>query len=133
MSITVRLVSPEQVLYEGEAEMVVARTLGGGDIAFLADHEPFLGGLATHPVKLVHADDSETVFAVHGGFVEVAHSRVIVLSDVAELAAEVDTVRAELAKERAEERLAEDPDDFDAQRALDRAEVRLAVASQNSA
>ena len=32
----VQLVSPEQVLYTGEAEMVVARTLGGGEIAFTA-------------------------------------------------------------------------------------------------
>ena len=28
----VQLVSPEQVLYTGEAKMVVVRTLGGGDI-----------------------------------------------------------------------------------------------------
>ena len=34
MPLDVQLVSPEQVLYTGEAEMVVVRTLGGGDIAF---------------------------------------------------------------------------------------------------
>jgi len=32
--VDVQVVSPEQVLYEGEAKMVVVRTLGGGDIAF---------------------------------------------------------------------------------------------------
>jgi F-type H+-transporting ATPase subunit epsilon len=130
MPISVQLVSPEQVLFEGEAEMVVARTLGGGDIAFLADHEPFLGGLATHPVKVVLTDGTERRFAVHGGFIEVAHSRVIVLSDVAELDSEVDVVRAERAKQRAEQRLREAPDDFDARAALRRAEVRLEVAGR---
>ena len=38
----VQLVSPEQVLYVGEADMVIARTLGGGEIAFLKGHAPFL-------------------------------------------------------------------------------------------
>ncbi len=126
----VQLISPEQVLFEGQADMVVARTLGGGDIAFLAGHEAFLGGLATHPVRLIHADGSETAFAVHGGFVEVANSRVIVLSDVAEMAGEVDTARAGAARARAEEALAKDPEDFLAAEALRRAEVRLEVAPE---
>jgi F-type H+-transporting ATPase subunit epsilon len=129
MPVTVQIVSPERVLYEDEAEMVVCRTLGGGDIAFLAGHEPFLGGLATHPVKVVRSDGAERVFAVHGGFVEVAHDRVIVLSDVAELAEEVDVVRAERARERALEALRLAPDDWVAQAALRRAEVRLGIAS----
>ena len=42
----VQLVSPEQVLYTGDAKMVVVRTLGGGDIAFEENHAPFLGALA---------------------------------------------------------------------------------------
>jgi F-type H+-transporting ATPase subunit epsilon len=129
VALTVQLVSPEQVLFEGEAEMVLCRTIGGGDIAFLHGHTPLLGGLATHPVVLRRADGSEEAFAVHGGFVEVAHDRVIILSDVAELSSEVDVVRAEAAKHRAEELLRRDPDDFAAQAALRRAEVRLEVAS----
>ena len=43
MTLHVELVSPEQVLYSGDASMVVARTSGGGDIAFLTGHAPFLG------------------------------------------------------------------------------------------
>ena len=128
MTVRVQLVSPEKVLFEGDGEMVVCRTLGGGDIAFLEGHEPFLAGLATHPVRVIHADGSEHAFAVHGGFVEVANSRVIVLSDVAELSDDVDLVRAEAAMVRAQERLAQDPDDFDAAAALRRANVRIAVA-----
>ncbi|MBI2705225.1 MAG: F0F1 ATP synthase subunit epsilon, partial [Actinobacteria bacterium] len=34
MPMAVELVSPEQVLFEGEADLVVVRTLGGGDIGF---------------------------------------------------------------------------------------------------
>ncbi len=123
-----QLVSPEQVLYVGEADMVIARTLGGGEIAFLRGHAPFLGALADSSVRLVLSSGGQERFAVHGGFVEVSHDRVIILSDVAELSSDIDTERARLAKERAEERLRQDADDEDAQNALERAEVRLEVA-----
>jgi F-type H+-transporting ATPase subunit epsilon len=65
---------------------------------------------------------------VHGGFVEVANDRVIVLSDVAELAEQIDVERARRALQRAEERLSENPDDEEAQAALLRARTRLEVA-----
>ncbi len=124
----VQLVSPEQVLYVGEADMVIARTLGGGEIAFLRGHAPFLGALADSSVRLVLADGGQERFAVHGGFVEVSHDRVIVLSDVAELASDIDTDRAREAKVRAEDALRTNADDEDAQAALTRADVRLEVA-----
>ena len=38
MPLQVELVSPERLLYSGEADQVIARTVGGGDIAFLAGH-----------------------------------------------------------------------------------------------
>ena len=47
----VEVVSPEAVSYTGEAEMVIARTVGGGDIAFQTGHVPFIGqqpGLSVH-------------------------------------------------------------------------------------
>jgi F-type H+-transporting ATPase subunit epsilon len=131
MTLHVQLVSPEQVLYEGEADMVVARTLGGGDIAFLTGHAPFLGGLDTWPVRVVSAQ-GEDVFAVHGGFVEVANDRVIILSDVAELAADVDRMRAEEAKRRAEDVLRQNPDDVAAAAAIRRADIRIQVAEAHA-
>ena len=49
MPLAVQLVSPERILFEGEAEMVVCRPVDG-EIAFLAGHVPFLGALrATTP------------------------------------------------------------------------------------
>ena len=40
--LNVQVVSPESVSYTGEASMVVARTVEGGDIAFQPGHIPFL-------------------------------------------------------------------------------------------
>ena len=53
MTLRVSLVSPEEVLFEGDADMVIARVLEEGDVAFLTGHAPFLGALATHPVELI--------------------------------------------------------------------------------
>ena len=80
----VALVSPERILWEGEAEMVIART-AGGDIAFLNGHAPFVGALGIGKVRITPTAESgsrdEVVAAVHGGFVEVKDNRVTILSD----------------------------------------------------
>jgi F-type H+-transporting ATPase subunit epsilon len=124
----VELVSPETVVYSGEADMVIARTVGGGEIAFMAGHVPFIGVLAGGSVRLYSSDRLEEQIAVHSGFIEVTQSKVSILSDVAEMSADIDVARADSARERAEERLRTDPEDADAQAALRRAVVRLEVA-----
>ena len=78
----------------------------------------------------IYGDGGDTqLIAVHSGFVEVAGDKVAILSDVAELAGDIDVDRASAAAERAREALATDPDDDEAEAALKRAEVRLAVAA----
>jgi F-type H+-transporting ATPase subunit epsilon len=139
----VELVSPERILYSGDAEMVVCRTVDGGEIAFLSGHAPFLGALGEGMVR-IKTSSGEEVAAVHGGFVEVRDNRVIVLSDVAELAADIDVDRARRAKEAAERGedagggaaggagdAEGDPAD-DAAAALRRANTRLAAADRGS-
>jgi F-type H+-transporting ATPase subunit epsilon len=126
MPLRVELVSPERVLYSGEASMVILRA-GGGDIAFLAGHAPFLGALGIGAVRIQGTDGREVQAAVHGGFVEVKDDRVIILSDVAELADQIDAGRAERAKADAESRLRSD-EGSDAADSLRRAETRLQVA-----
>ena len=123
----VQLVSPEQIRFEGEAEMVVCRAFDG-DIAFLKDHVPYLGVLADDAVRIIQPGDAETAAAVHGGFVQMNGEKLVVLSDLAELKADIDVARAEQAREHAQAALAADPDDEDAQAALSRAETRLKVA-----
>jgi F-type H+-transporting ATPase subunit epsilon len=127
VAMEVQLVSPERILYTGEATMVVCRTVGGGDIAFLAGHTHFIGALAIHPVRILN-DGNEVAVAVHGGFVEVSNDRVTILSDVAELPEQIDVERARQAKERAEVRLRDSPDDIEAADAITRAELRLSLA-----
>ena len=126
MPMQVELVSPERVLYTGEAEMVLARTTDG-EIGFLPNHAPFIATLAPGRVRIVKEDGSEELAAVHSGFVEVRDNRVIILSDVAELAGQIDVERARRAKQAAEEKL-RSGEDAEAQAALARAETRIEVA-----
>lgn len=131
MPLQVELVSPERVLYTGEGDMVVCRT-SDGEIAFLPGHAPFLGALGMGVVRVLLPGEGEQAAAVHGGFVEVKDDRVIVLSDVAELAKTIDVERARRAKQQAEDRLRADEDDVEAQSALARAENRLEVAGSTA-
>ncbi|MDA3027590.1 MAG: ATP synthase F1 subunit epsilon [Actinomycetota bacterium] len=126
-TMTVEVVSPEAVLYSGEATMVITRTLGGGEIAFQAGHAPFLAALTENHTRVFLADGSVEDIAVHGGFVEVSGNTVSILSDAAEIGSSIDVARAKAAKERAEERLRHEHD-AEAVSALGRANARLQAA-----
>jgi F-type H+-transporting ATPase subunit epsilon len=132
MTLQVELVSPERILFSGQADMVVCRTLGGGDIAFLTGHAPFVGALDIHAVAIHTSDDGVDGVekaAVYGGFVEVKDNRVTLLSDHAELARDIDQDEAHRLREEAEHRLRES-DDAAAEAQLRRAHVALDLFGQ---
>jgi F-type H+-transporting ATPase subunit epsilon len=120
-------VSPERILWQGDADMVIARTIGGGEIAFLTGHAPFVGALDIATVTVRAAEGADEVIAVHGGFVEVSNDNVTILSDVAEVASQIDVERARRAKADAEAKQRAD-DDSEIEARLRRAEVRLSAA-----
>jgi len=124
MAMHVELVSPERILYSGDAEMVICRTIGGGDIAFLADHAPFLGALDDAIVRIRKTDGEWEDAAVHGGFVHVRDNSVILLSDLAELASQIDFERARRDRDELE-RKDMDTDDVAVESRLRRVHVRL--------
>ena len=123
-TMTVSVVSPEKVLFTGEATQVITRILDSGEIAFLPGHAPFLGALTENHTRVYLADGTITDVAVHGGFVEVSNNKVNILSDVAELADQIDRARALKAKQRAEEQMAHESS-ADAEAALARSHARL--------
>ena len=100
----VDIVSPEKVLFSGEANMVITRTAGGGEVAFQAGHAAFLGVLVENHTRIFLADGTVQDVAVHRGFVEVSGNptTVSILSDVAEMAEDIDVERAKEALERHE-------------------------------
>jgi F-type H+-transporting ATPase subunit epsilon len=126
-ALRVELVSPERVLFSGEAKQVITRTLDGGEIAFLPGHIAFLGALTECHTRIYLADGKVQDVAVHGGFVEVAPDHVTILSDSAELAEAIDIKRARAALERAET-AKRGEHDATVESALRRAHARLSAA-----
>lgn len=127
---TVEVVTPERVVYSGQAEMVIARGLQG-EIGVMPNHVPLVTPLKTAPVRIKTEGDKEVKMAVSGGFMEVRGDKVTILAETAELPGDIDVERAKAAKERAEKRLAEKYAELDvkrAERALQRAMARLDVA-----
>jgi len=129
MALRVEIVSPQKHLFPASAKMVVARTTEG-DIAFEPGHIPFAGVLLPGRVKVILENGSAQHMAVHSGFVEISHNDVSILSDVAELAHEIDVARAQEALAKAQTTLASDSQDSSAKEALIRAQVRLNVAAE---
>ncbi|AKF93923.1 F0F1 ATP synthase subunit epsilon [Brevibacillus laterosporus] len=126
----IEIVTPERVVYSGEATMVIARGVEG-ELGILPNHTPLVTPLKIAPVRIKQEGDKETVIAVSGGFMEVRGQKVTILAEAAEQSTDIDAARAELAKQRAEKRLNEKFPDLDVQRAeyaLQRAVVRLDVA-----
>ena len=126
-ALRVELVSPERVLFSGEAKQVITRTLDGGEIAFLPGHIAFLGALTECHTRIYLSDGKVQDVAVHGGFVEVAPDHVTILSDSAELAEAIDIKRARAALERAET-AKRGEHDATVESALRRAHARLSAA-----
>ena len=106
------LVTPTATLFSGQAEMIVCKSVEG-EIAFLADHEAYIGALDPCLVRVVGPEggDTGTEFraAVRGGFVEVKANHVIMLADLAVLPTEIDVAQAEADQADAESRAAAAP------------------------
>ena len=124
MSLRIELVSPENIVYEGDAELVIART-SDGEIGFQPGHVPFVGNLVSSVVRVALSDGGVQRIAVHSGFVEVSDNHVALLCDVAELAEDIDIERAKASLESAKSDIANDPSNSEAVAAANRAEVRL--------
>ena len=129
MTLAVKVVSPERVVFDGDSSMVVCRTTEG-EIAFQTGHAPFIGllGIGTVRVHQGGGSGSAVSAAVHGGFVEVRDDQVSVLSDIAELPDQIDVAAARADEADADRRLSADRDDEQAAADLRWARVRLELA-----
>ena len=103
-NLQVELVAADRLVWSGEATMVIARTTEG-DIGILPGHAPNLSLLVDGVVDVRTTEGETWVAAVSAGFLSVAHDRVSVLAEYAELSHESSY---EEAKRLLEERKARD-------------------------
>lgn len=131
MTIRCEIVSQDRTVFQGDVDIVVLPGVAG-EMGILPHHAPVLAILKYGVIKIRH-NGKEELFTVAGGMAEVQPTIVTVLADAAENIEEIDITRAQAAKKRAEDALANiTPEDHDAylrmEAALRRSNLRLDVA-----
>jgi F-type H+-transporting ATPase subunit epsilon len=130
--LNVDIVTAERLVYSEQEvdELIVPGIVG--ELGVLPLHAPLLTMIQPGVLRIVKGGE-EVAIAITGGFIEVRQNRVTILADAAERGEEVDVVRAEAARRRAEESLAARASTEDllrAEAALKRALMRLKAAER---
>ncbi len=100
-----RVITPEEVIYDGEADLVIAR-IADGDIGVLVDHSPLVSTMEPGEVR-IREDDEQHVYAISDGFFKVSENLVQVLVEEAVVPEDIDVDAAETRVEEAERDLSE--------------------------
>ena len=125
----VEIITPDRVFYKGESDFIEFTSMSG-ELGVYKNHIPMTTVLAPGLVT-IHNGEEEKVAAVHAGFAEILGDKVTLLAELAEWPDDIDVSRAESAKERAEERLANHTAEIDVKRAeyaLRKALIRIDAA-----
>ena len=125
-----QIVTPDRLVVQARVDEVQVPG-SEGYFGVLPGHTPMLASLAVGELWYRQGQE-KTYLAIASGFAEVLPDRVTILAKLAERADEIDAERAEAARHRAEERLANKSDvDYErARAALAKALTRLQVASR---
>lgn len=132
-SFRLQIVTPDGSLFDGQAEALRLRT-SEGYVSLRAGHVDYIAALDVGMVT-VTKDGKTRNAACGGGFVNVEKGEVHLVATTFEYADDIDVERAELAKKRAEERLAQAQEERDiaiAKAKLSRALNRIDVALEHN-
>lgn len=99
------IVTPERTVLKSDIDQITLPTKSG-QITVLPNHVPLVSMLSPGEI-VIKKEGEEISMATSGGFVEVMVNKVVILADTAERAEEIDEKRAEEARRRAENLLAE--------------------------
>ena len=125
-SFLLRIVTPSHDVYEGLVQRVFLKNYDG-EFEVLANHENMITSTVPNIARFVDDKGETHRLFISTAIVNVVKGEVIICSDAAEFAEDIDFDRAEAAKKRAEEKIMS-PDIFDKERvklALLRANERL--------
>ena len=81
-ALTVRVVSPESTVFDGEARSLVAPSWDG-QVGILGGHAPFMTLLGAGELTLDLSDGGSEVFFIVGGFMKVENDEILVLAEYA--------------------------------------------------
>jgi F-type H+-transporting ATPase subunit epsilon len=131
--VNVSIVAPEGSVWEGDADLVVARS-PEGEFGIMRGHIPFLAALVPGRVSVVSGGDRQEFF-VPGGFLEASGPsddyHVMVVADEAEDLSEIDASEARRRLEDARRRAQEEADErAEAALRVEMARVEIAESRQ---
>jgi len=106
MPLSVHIVTAEREVFAEEGVDEVVAPGSEGELTVLPSHAPLLTMIKPGIMRLVKTGEDIDV-AITGGFLEVRDDRVTILADAAERAEEIDAIRAEEARRRAERAMEE--------------------------
>ena len=106
MTIHVDIVSAEEEIYSGLAEMLFAPA-HLGEVGTAPRHAPFITRLTPGEVRVKLNENEELPFYISGGILEVQPHLATILADTVIRAKDIDEAAAIEAKQRAEEALAD--------------------------
>lgn len=112
MTIHVDIVSAQESIYSGLAELVSAPAIMG-EVGITPRHAPLLTFLKPGEVSIKTDSNHEEFFFISGGVLEVQPHLITILADTALRAKDLDEAAAIQAKERAEKLLADKQGDID--------------------
>lgn len=119
MTIHCDIVSAEEEIFSGLAEMVVAHG-SLGELGVSYGHAPLLTGLEPGPVRVIKQGGEEEIFYVSGGYLEVQPAGISILADTAVRAGDLDEAAALEAQRQAEHDMAQQTGELDYSRAASR-------------
>ncbi len=125
------IVATDKVFYRGECESLVFPALDG-EKGVLAGHEIMVSAIKAGELRYT-VEGKLRLAAVGNGFIEILGDKVVIICDFVERPQDIDIKRAQLAKERAEERIRLKRSEIEyvhSQAALARAMARLKVTSK---
>jgi len=105
MKLKFKIVTPEKVVFEKEVDQVTIPT-EMGQITILPNHLAMVSIVRAGELMIKDGANQE-LMAIAGGFLEVKKNEVLVLTESAVRAEEIDEVQAEEAKNRAQKLMAE--------------------------
>ena len=104
-----RVITPEEIVYDGEADLVVAR-IADGDLGVMVDHAPLVSTVEAGEVRIREGEEQH-VYATSDGFFKVSENLVQILVEEAVAPNEIDVDEAEDRIEKAERELSEVSED----------------------
>ena len=105
MTFELQIVTPDGLIFEGEAERLFCRTIAG-DVCILARHCDYMTALGMGEARVTMADGTVRRAACIGGMLAVTGGKARLVATTWEWAEEIDKARAEASHQRAEEILA---------------------------